>query len=138
MKRIKNILSFSILTLLLFSACDSEAQQNKEKSSASKKSTVQVIQFHSEHRCMTCKKIESLTRETLKSYPGLTLALVNVEEEKNEKKAEEFEAAGTALFLYDPATGKKKNLTDFAFMNAGNEEKFRKGLKKEIDAFLKS
>jgi len=34
-------------------------------------------------------------------------------------------------------TGKKKELSDFAFMNAGNEGKFIAGLKKEIDAFLK-
>jgi hypothetical protein len=33
--------------------------------------------------------------------------------------------------------GKKKDLTDFAFMNAGNQKKFIEGLKKEINLFLK-
>ena len=86
---------------------------------------------------MTCNKIEVLTRETLKSYSSIPFSLVNVDDKVNEKKAEQFEASGTALFLYNPKTGKKKELTDFAFMNAGNKEKFIAGLKKEIDSFTK-
>ena len=54
----------------------------------------------------------------------------------NEKIAEQFEATGTALFLYNPKTGAKKDLTDFAFMNANSDPaKFKKGLEKEIIAF---
>ena len=49
--------------------------------------------------------------------------------------AEKFEAAGTALFIYNPKTGKKKDMTDFAFMNAGDKTKFIAGLKKEISSF---
>jgi sulfite exporter TauE/SafE len=41
------------------------------------------------------------------------------------------------LFLYNPKTGKKKDLTDFAFMNAGDEKKFESELKKQIEIFLK-
>jgi hypothetical protein len=37
--------------------------------------------------------------------------------------------------LYNPKTGKKKDMTDFAFMNAGNKDKFIQGLKKAIDGF---
>ncbi|MBK8502919.1 MAG: hypothetical protein IPL46_12315 [Saprospiraceae bacterium] len=62
-----------------------------------------------------------------------------MDDEKNEQKAEAFEVHGTALsFLFNPQTEKKMNLTEFAFMNAGNKEKFMDELKKEIDAFLKS
>ena len=86
---------------------------------------------------MTCNKIEKLTRQTLKDFPGIPFLLVNVDDAKNEKKAEQFEATGTALFLYNPKTGKKKDLTDFAFMNAGDEAKFQKELQKEIQLFLK-
>ncbi len=50
--------------------------------------------------------------------------------------AEQFEATGTALFLYNPKTGKKKDLTDFAFMNAKSKpEEFKKGLINEIKNF---
>jgi thioredoxin-related protein len=98
---------------------------------------IQVIQFHSENRCMTCNKIEALTLETLKSYPELHFQLINVDDAKNEKIAEQFEATGTALFLYNPATQNKIDLTEFAFMTAGNEAQFEEDLKKEIDQFLK-
>lgn len=131
-------LSVATLMMLLFTACNSEAQNTKQTSKATSDAKIEVIQFHSEHRCMTCNKIEKLSKEALKDYPGIPFSLVNVDDEKNERKAEEFEAFGTALFLYSPATGEKKNLTEFAFMNAGNEEKFIEELKKEIQAFLKS
>lgn len=136
----KNIfLSFATLMVLLFSACSSEAQNTEEvsKPKTNVTSKVEVIQFHSEHRCVTCRNIEAFTLETLKSYPEIPFSLVNVDDSKNTEQANKFEAAGTALFLYNSATGEKKELTDFAFMNGGNKEKFIKGLKKEIDLFLK-
>lgn len=99
------------------------------------KSDVEIIQFHSEHRCVTCLKIEELTKETVKSFTGMPFKLVNIDDTKNEKIAEKFEAAGTALFIYNPKTGKKKDMTDFAFMNSGDKAKFMAGLKKEINQF---
>lgn len=99
---------------------------------------IEVIQFHSEHRCVTCVKIEKLTRATLtKSYPAVAFSLVNVDDKKNAKKAEQFEASGTALFLYNAKTGKKKDLTEFAFLKAGNEAAFEAELKKFIADFIK-
>lgn len=99
------------------------------------KSEVEIIQFHSEHRCVTCLKIEELTKETIKSYSGISFKLINVDDAKNEKMAEKFEAVGTAVFIYNPKTGKKKDMTDFAFLNAGNKTKFIAGMKKEINQF---
>ena len=133
------ILTSVLATLmLLFVSCNGNAQTKKATAkSTTTKATIEVIQFHSEHRCMTCNKIEKLTRETLKEFKSIPFSLVNVDDAKNEKKAEQFEATGTALFLYNPKTGKKKDLTDFAFMNAGDEAKFKKELKKEIENFLK-
>lgn len=135
----KNIfLSVSTLLIVFFTASTSEGQNPKQASSGTAASKIEMIQFHSEHRCMTCNKIEALTKETLKNYPNISFSLVNVDDAKNEKKAEQFEATGTALYLYNPKTGKKKDLTDMAFMNASNQAKFIKELKKEIDLFLKS
>ena len=135
MKSNKFFLSFATLVMLLFTACNSEAQNTKQTSTATSDAKIEVIQFHSEHRCMTCNKIEALAKKTLKSYNNIPFSLVNVDDKKNEKKAEQFEAFGTALFLYNPSTGEKKNLTEFAFMNAGNEEKFIKELKVLINQF---
>lgn len=138
MKSNNIFLSTSLVILFLFSAFSSEAQtKSNTNKSTHQKAQIEVIQFHSEHRCMTCNKIEMLTKETLTYFSSIPFSLVNVDEKKNEKKAEEFEASGTALFLYNPETGAKKDLTDFAFMNAGNKEKFIAGLRKEIEAFQK-
>jgi hypothetical protein len=85
---------------------------------------------------VTCLKIEKQAKATLAAYyPTTQFSLVNVDDKKNAHKAEQFQATGTALFLYNPKTGKKKDLTDFAFMNAGDKEKFIAGLKKEIELF---
>lgn len=128
--------SFIVTIMLLFTACNGNAQNSKKATTKSATSTIQVIQFHSEHRCMTCNLIEKLTKETLQKYPTISFSLVNVDDKKNEKMAEQFEATGTALFLYNPKTGTKKELTDFAFMNAKSDsKKFKAGLEKEINAF---
>ena len=123
--------------MLLFISCNSNGQSVKKvNANNSSISTIQVIQFHSEHRCVTCNLIEKLTRETLQKYPAISFTLINVDNKKNEKMAEKFEATGTALFLYNSKTGAKKDLTDFAFMNAkSNEKKYKAGLEKEINAF---
>lgn len=136
MKIQMHLFSLATFFLFLFSSCSAEAQdeQSATKNNSSSAS-IEVIQFHSEHRCMTCNKIEELTKETLESYSSIPFSLVNVDVAENEKMADEFEAAGTALFLYNPETGAKKELTDFAFMNAMNKDKFMSGLKKEIKTF---
>jgi len=140
MKTQFSLLSFSMLAIILFSSCSSSstAQNDNENSGTTSALKLEVIQFHSEHRCNTCLKIEELTKEALQEYPSVPFSLVNVDDEKNEAKAEEFEAFGTSLYLFSPSTGSKKDLTDFAFMNAENKEDFIAGLKKEIEAFLKS
>lgn len=130
--------SIAALMILLFTACSGESQNTKQISNVSSQAKIEVIQFHSEHRCMTCNKIEKLSVEALKDYPNVPFSLVNVDDKTNDKIAEEFEAYGTSLFLYNTSTGQKKNLTEFAFMNAGNKEKFIEELKKEIQQFSKS
>jgi hypothetical protein len=132
----KIIISVFATIMLLFVSCDGNSQTKKATAkTTSVNATIEIIQFHSEHRCMTCNKIEELTRETLKSYPSIPFSLVNVDDKKNEKVATQFEATGTALFLYNPKTKKKQDLTDMAFMNAGDKDKFIKELKKKIEAF---
>ncbi|MCC5924451.1 MAG: hypothetical protein JJT77_11755 [Crocinitomicaceae bacterium] len=96
---------------------------------------IEVIQFHSENRCMTCNKIEANTLETLKNIDGISFRLVNVDDDANEAESEKFEAAGTALFLHNTKTGDKKELTDFAFMNAQDADKYVAKLREEIVQF---
>jgi hypothetical protein len=128
----KRVLTSVFATLLLLIISSNGNAQTKK---TFVKPKIEIIQFHSEHRCMTCNKIEKLTKETLKSYPSIPFSLVNVDDKKNEKVATQFEASGTALFLYNPTTKKKQDLTDMAFMNATDKNKFIKELKKKIVAF---
>lgn len=129
-----SILTLSLLTAMMLAALNGYSQQKNQAPA----SNVEVIQFHTEHRCTSCLKIEKLSKETLtKHYPTIPFRLINVEDKKNEKIAEQFEAAGSALFLYDTKTGRKKNLTEFAFMKVGNEAAFETDLKKLIAEFIK-
>jgi hypothetical protein len=131
----KFIVAAVALCLVLFAAPVLRAQTKNALPPAQ----TEVIQFHLEHRCATCLKIEKMTRATLASYfKDVPFALVNVEKKENEKLAGDFGVYGTALFLYNPATGKKKDLTEFAFLKAGNEALFTAELKKLIEEFLKS
>lgn len=139
MKTIFKISSVLFLVLIM-SACGESTTQEEvqtESEAATEKlvvnENIELIQFHAENRCMTCNKIEANSLETLKAIEGISFRLVNVDE--NEEEANSFEAAGTALFLHNKETGAKKELTDFAFMNAGDEEKFMNGLIAEIKSF---
>lgn len=130
-------LMMSTLVVVLFASI-AFSQTTPKRKVKKTNPTIELIQFHSEHRCMTCNLIEKLTREVIKSYPDITFRLINVDEEKNGKIAEEFEAAGTAVFLYNPVTKFKKDLTEFAFMNVKTKpDVYKNGLKKEIKNFKK-
>lgn len=128
----KIFLAFVFTTLMMLSVSFIGNAQTKNVS------TVQVIQFHSEHRCMTCNKIEELTKVALKKYPTIPFSLVNADDKKNEKLCTQFQAYGSSLFLYNTKTKKIQNLTEMAFMNAGDQDKFVKEFNKKMDAFLKS
>lgn len=129
---------FLFLSIISFISCKNTVEQKVDTayiSAFKSKPGMEVIQFHMEHRCKTCMKIEEVTKKAIVGYENLPFKLVNIEQEENDAMAREFKAAGTALFLFDPATGKKVELTDFAFMNAFEDETFIKGLQKEIDQF---
>lgn len=134
----KLIIFVSILFIGIFTSCKEKSTVNADTayvSNFSAKAGMEIIQFHSEHRCKTCMKIEEDVQAAIRPYGNIPFKLINVDDEANTALSKEFEATGTALFLYDPVTGKKHDLTDFAFMTAFEDEKFIKGLQKEIDQF---
>ena len=53
---------------------------------------------------------------------------VNVDNSKNLKLAEKFEASGTALFIYNGKTGQAIDLTDAGFSYAKSDEAKLRGL----------
>tara|TARA_R110002049_G_scaffold307084_1_gene506736 strand:+ start:3388 stop:3825 length:438 start_codon:yes stop_codon:yes gene_type:complete len=142
MKAIKFI---AVLTFgLVITACNGQTK-SKEQSTNQSVSKIEVIDFHSTHRCMTCNAIEANTKYTLDTYFAnemkankVTFQVINVDDEKNEKIAEKFEAFSTALYLNVIKDGKetKIDLTEFAFMNGNEKEVFSIELKAKIDTEL--
>ncbi|MHB1106734.1 MAG: nitrophenyl compound nitroreductase subunit ArsF family protein [Lutibacter sp.] len=140
-----SILPTLIVSLFLFS-CTGKAQ-NKTAVKQVKGNSIEVIDFHSTNRCMTCKAIEANTKYTLDTYFAnelksgkIVFKIVNVDKKENEQFAEKFEATGTALFLNVIKDGKEKHvdLTNFAFMNGTDQKTFSEQLKETIATQLKS
>lgn len=128
------------LMILLFGTLISCQKEVKEAVINTKENTaqtdIQLIQFHTEHRCITCNAIEKLSKESIEGNNKISFVLYNVDDEKNEKVAEQFEATGTSLYLYNSKTKATKDLTEMAFMYAKNEgDKFITELQKEISTF---
>ena len=143
----KKIKFYSVLLIsLILTSCNGQ-DTNKTDSLDQSISKIEVLDFHSTHRCMTCNAIEANTKYTLETYfakelkdQKITFKVINVDEKENEKIAEKFEASGTALFLNVIKNGKETqlDLTEFAFMNGNEKEIFSKELKVKIDMELKT
>jgi hypothetical protein len=143
----KKIKFITVLAIgLMFTSCNGQNKTNN-KSLTQSVSKIEVMDFHSTHRCMTCNAIEANTKYTLETFFSkemknnkITFQVINVDDKKNEKIAEKFEAAGTALILNIIKNGKetKIDLTDFAFMKGNDQAAFSKELKAKIDSELKT
>ncbi|MFK5957324.1 MAG: nitrophenyl compound nitroreductase subunit ArsF family protein [Lutibacter sp.] len=144
MKNIK--FSIIIAISILLSSCSSKVKPKSQALDTSI-SKIEVIDFYSTHRCVTCKAIEANAKYTLDTYflnelneNKLTFQTINVDEEQNFKIAEEYKATGTALFLNIIKNGKETHidLTDFAFMKGMDKEAFSEELKSKLEAELKN
>ena len=141
---------FKFFTILAFSLMLSSCNgQDKSKIITLNQSIskIEVIDFHSTHRCMTCNAIEANTKYTLDTYFSnelkegkITFQVINVDKAENEIIAEKFEASGTALFLNVIKEGKETqfDLTEFAFMKGNEQEEFSKELKIKLENELKN
>ena len=130
----------------MLTSCNAQ-NKSKDNSLDQSVSKIEVLDFHSTHRCRTCNAIEVNTKYTLNTYfskelkaDKIIFQVINVDEKDNEKIAERFEASGTSLILNVTKKGKETqiNLTDFAFMKGNDQEAFSKELKAKIDTELKT
>ena len=138
---------FALFTIgLMLMACNGQ-NKNENKTVDKSVSKIEVYDFHSTHRCMTCNAIEANTKYTLDTYfsnelktEKIKFQVINVDEEQNEQIAEQFEASGTALILNVIKDGKetKIDLTEFAFIEGNDQDAFSKELKAKIDNELKT
>lgn len=137
-------LSLLVFVIGLLFSCKEKVQKDEVKA-VQLTNKIEVIDFHSTHRCMTCNAIEANTKYTLETYfskelanKKITFQTVNVDEEENFKTAEKFEATGTSLFLNVIVEGKETqiDLTEFAFMSGNNQGEFSNELKLKLEAEL--
>ena len=136
--------SIPLALLILFAGCSGNAQPQKTVT-ANGAARIEVLDFHTTHRCKTCLTIEQLTKGLLaescsrEMKEGLiSFRLINADDEANEAIVEKHLAFGTTLIINTVNEGQESHidLTSFAFMNAGDEAKFKAGLKKHLDASL--
>ena len=142
MKHIK-IISLIIMALV-FNSC--QGQEDKKAVSFDENiSKIEVIDFHSTHRCVTCKSIEKNTQYTLDTFFNkeieegkITFQIINIDDKSNYDMAKKFRATSTSLFLNVVRNGKERkiDLTDFAFLNGKNQEKFSTGFKSKLEKQL--
>lgn len=139
-------LSLLSLTLLL-SVFSCQGQNNTKKIITQDTiSKIEVIDFYSTHRCVTCEAIEANTKYTIETYfkdavkaGFLEFKAINVDLKEHYDIAEKFEASGTALFINVIKKGQEKHidLTNFAFAKGRDKESFSSELKLKIEEQIK-
>mgnify|MGYP000879863404 CR=1 FL=1 len=84
-----------ILSISLFLISCSGKAQNKAVENQVNKNTIEVFDFHTTNRCVTCKAIEANTKYTLETYFAkelksgkITFKVINIDEKENEKFSE--------------------------------------------------
>lgn len=79
---------------------------------------IEAYYFHNTRRCMTCNKVEEVTKESLKALYGdkITLKSLVFEDQKNKKIVDKYKVEGQSLFFVKG--DKKIDITNDAFMNA--------------------
>ena len=129
---------------MVFTGCSGKAQ-TPNSTPAAGPNRIDVLDFHTTHRCKACLTIEQLTKELLtESYSSemekglITFRLINADDESNEAIVNKYLAFGTTLIISTVNDGQETHLdlTSFAFMNANNEAQFKAGLKEHLEDSL--
>jgi len=136
-----------VLTISIFVISCAENKANESVATIDKKNSIEIYDFHSTNRCVTCESIENNTQYTLETYfskalkdKTITFQIVNVDKEENYALAEKFQASGTALFLNVIKDNKEQqiDLTDFAFKYGKKQNEFSEQLKDKLNKQLEA
>ena len=152
----KKILFLLAASLALLAACTNTGNGNKteqtteptaDTTAVTQKDYVEVLYFHGEKRCNTCRAIERLTKELLDEQFAdelktgtIKFQVINFSLPENEAMARGFEVSTPSLFLikHHNDSVQMENLTGFGFANAlGSPDAFKDGVKKDLQALLK-
>ena len=140
-----NLQKVTVLLISIFCfSCTGKAQSSISKQEVKEK-TIEVFDFHTTNRCITCKAIEANTQYTLETYFAqelesgkITFKVINIDDEENYELAKKFKASGTSLFLniINPENEKQVDLTAFAFTYGKKKNVFSEKLKNKIEKHL--
>ncbi|MBK6521139.1 MAG: hypothetical protein IPG08_01730 [Sphingobacteriaceae bacterium] len=126
----KQILIILTIATGLFTACNSAPKAENETvkvettTTVAKQNRLEVYCFHGTRQCETCKNMKANTKTVLDKYfasqlkdSSIVFSIIDVDDEKNEKLAEKFQATGTALMINKVVNGKDSIIdwSDFAF-----------------------
>lgn len=126
MKALSNYLLIGLLAGLSVS-CNGQSSGNSGDGKAElQEGKVNVVYFHFTRRCATCEAIETESQNAVKEMGDdeVVFLSVNLDDEDNEKLAEELGVSGQTLLIVKG--GEQENLTKEAFRYARSEAtKFR-------------
>ena len=147
MKYLKNV-AFMLVFVAALLSCSTP---NSNKQSTITKETnsddisggqINVYYFHTNYRCNTCRTVEHLTKENLKSlYPEafkngmVAYHVINIKNEEFQDLVKRYEIAGQTLLFV--CNDKAIDKTTEAFMNATtNPDKWKSIVKKTVEELL--
>ena len=114
---------------------------------ASPNSYVEVIYFHGKQRCITCKAIETYSREVIDEQFArqvkegtVRFRAIDISTPEGEQLADRYRVSRSSLFINGWNNGKesRNDLTLFAFRNArSHTELFKQEVKETIVQLLK-
>lgn len=128
------------------SKCATDKSNTVSSTTIDTKNRLEVYAFHGTRQCETCKNMKANTKATLEKYFAeelksgkIVYQIIDVDDAKNEKLAEKFQATGTALMINKVVNGKDNisDWSDFAFDKANDANVFMPELKSKITMALK-
>ncbi len=148
----QTILLFATV-ITFFTACNNSTPKEKTevttsetKPNAVKQNRLEVYCFHGTRQCESCKNMKANTKTALDTYfaaqlkdSSIVFSIVDVDDIKNEKLAEKFQATGTALMINKVVNGKDSIIdwSDFAFEKANEESEYITELRTKLQSVLK-
>lgn len=149
----KQLILILTMAISLFTACnnstpkaENETAKIEPTTAVAKQNRLEVYCFHGTRQCETCKNMKANTKIALDKYfasqlndSSIVFSIIDVDDEKNEKLAEKFQATGTALMINKVVNGKDSIIdwSNFAFEKANDNEVYIAELKTMIEALLK-
>lgn len=132
------ILTLTLAIILIFISSSFSPNNALREQSPNR---IEILDFHTTHRCYTCEAIEANTIYTLNTYfqkelenGSITMDVINIDKKENEAIAEKFQVYGTSLYLNVIVNGVETpiDLTEFAFMKGTDQEAFSKDLRAKL------